>query len=662
MESFFLVALHIKLKKAREMRRILFPILLLAIACVWGCKEEKQDTDSEFYKEVESWADSLRDTQELLNWMQYYEQQNKPLAALIVRQVYGKMLRDRSNFEAAIHQHDTCITLAKELGDTLQLIVALNNQGTNLRRVGDIQGASNLHYTALELSDKLANDTSARAQKNIVRSLNGLGNVFLAQENYDAAEEMFHKALSGEKRLGSATGEAINLANLGSIKRQRGELDSAHYYYTESMRMNEKAKNQVGLSLCYQNLGLIEKTKGNDKKAIDYFRHSYAIGLPTGDVWHWLEPCTSLAAMFLDEHQTDSASHYIDQALEAAMRIHSLEHLQRVYSLRSQLNEDKGLYQAALEDLHTSKAYSDSVALEKSLIQIQNLRVKYESDRRVSEVRKAEEMAASARTVRNVILWSGLITIGLAAYAIFSQIRATRERKRTTRALQVLDMERKDFYLNITHQLGAPITSIIGMIQRLRRFLPKDDPVAQEEFNAIDRQSLQLLKLTTELQDYTKGLDKSISQLDMTDEVAEELLRQKYSRQLKEADGATEEKAQHHVIDAADRNFLEEVDQCIKDHLTDSGFGAGTLATYLHKSTRTLNSHIKEITGVDTTHYIMRWRMNRAKYLVEHTDMSMGEIQALCGFDNAGYFSRTFKEEFQQSPSEYRKSIREVGN
>lgn len=641
------------------MRKILIPICLLIVAVLFGCHSRQPATDADFYNKVASWADSLRDIKELQKWIVYYEHQNNPRAALIVRQIYGKVLRDQSDFEGAIHQHDTCITLAQELKDTLQLIMALNNQGTNMRRAGDIPSASSLHYTALMLSDKQTGDTSIHAKKNLVRSLNGLGNVFLAQENYDAAEDMFRRALEGEKHLGSATGEAINLANLGSIKRVRGELDSAHYYYQLSMKMNEKADNQVGISLCYQSLGLIEQARGNTPKAIDYFRHSYAIGQPTGDVWHWLEPCISLASTFLDTQHPDSADKYIAQALEAATRIHSMEHLQRVYGLRSQLHEARRQYQPALEDLHASAAYSDSVSLEKSLIRLQNMRVKYESDRRKAEVRKAEEMAANARTVRNIIVWSALIIIGLATYAIFAQLRASRERKRTTRALQQLDMERKEFYLNITHQLGTPVTSIIGMIQRLRRFLPKDEPAAQDEFNAIDRQSLLLLKLVTEIQDYTKGLGKTISQLDMTDEVTEELLRQKYSQQLQEADNQTEEKAKREAPDAAAQRFLSEVDQCIKDHLADSGFGAGTLATYLHKSTRTLNNHIKEIIGVDTTHYIMRWRMNRAKYLVEHTDMSMGEIQALCGFDNAGYFSRTFKDEFQKSPSEHRKSVRE---
>jgi len=42
--------------------------------------------------------------------------------------------------------------------------------------------------------------------------------------------------------------------------------------------------------------------------------------------------------------------------------------------------------------------------------------------------------------------------------------------------------------------------------------------------------------------------------------------------------------------------------------------------------------------------------------LLKNSDMSMGEIQAVCGFETPSYFSRTFKAEFNITPTEYRRS------
>ena len=57
----------------------------------------------------------------------------------------------------------------------------------------------------------------------------------------------------------------------------------------------------------------------------------------------------------------------------------------------------------------------------------------------------------------------------------------------------------------------------------------------------------------------------------------------------------------------------------------------------------------------EQTNYIRQRRIARAKYLLRHTEMSMGEIQAVCGFESPSYFSRAFKAELDTTPSEYRK-------
>ena len=46
---------------------------------------------------------------------------------------------------------------------------------------------------------------------------------------------------------------------------------------------------------------------------------------------------------------------------------------------------------------------------------------------------------------------------------------------------------------------------------------------------------------------------------------------------------------------------------------------------------------------------------NRKTKLLQNTQMSMGEIQAVCGFESPSYFSRAFKAEYGISPSDFRK-------
>ncbi len=86
-----------------------------------------------------------------------------------------------------------------------------------------------------------------------------------------------------------------------------------------------------------------------------------------------------------------------------------------------------------------------------------------------------------------------------------------------------------------------------------------------------------------------------------------------------------------------------------------SDLNATMLAKYMLMSIVTLNRKIKIIANTNTTNYIRRRRLEKAKFMLLNTNMTMGEIQVMCGFDSPSYFSRAFKTEYGVSPTEYRK-------
>ncbi|MDR0272444.1 MAG: glycoside hydrolase family 11 protein [Clostridiales bacterium] len=56
------------------------------------------------------------------------------------------------------------------------------------------------------------------------------------------------------------------------------------------------------------------------------------------------------------------------------------------------------------------------------------------------------------------------------------------------------------------------------------------------------------------------------------------------------------------------------------------------------------------------TEYINEYRLSKAEELLKTTDMSVMDISAECGFENASYFGKTFKEFFKVTPLKYRKT------
>jgi len=77
------------------------------------------------------------------------------------------------------------------------------------------------------------------------------------------------------------------------------------------------------------------------------------------------------------------------------------------------------------------------------------------------------------------------------------------------------------------------------------------------------------------------------------------------------------------------------------------------LAEELHTNRTTLQTDFKKHTGLSINQYLMQIRMNMAAKLIRDTGLSLKEITERIGFNDTGYFSRVFKQKFNQTPSEY---------
>ena len=141
----------------------------------------------------------------------------------------------------------------------MEIIRALNNIGTNFRRIGALDEAASYHYDALAYGELYSDKTSADAIANRNTSLNGIGNIHSTLGNLEAAEKAFREALAGDRTLNNSLGQAINYANIGRLFEARGMIDSAWVYYQKSMEFNREANSDLGVSLCHNHFGRLRE-------------------------------------------------------------------------------------------------------------------------------------------------------------------------------------------------------------------------------------------------------------------------------------------------------------------------------------------------------------------------------------------------------------------
>lgn len=479
-------------------------ILVLSGLALWACnRPAKQGYTSHERTVIDSIIKANPTIDSLTVWMERYTSANNTRGIMLAQKALGKRYREAARFNEAINIHQSSLQLAAQLGDTLEMIQALNNIGTNFRRMGILDEASTYHYKALMLCEQYSDRQSYTSKKNRVVSLNGIGNIHLTLDNRAAADSVFRLALAGEKELGSNLGQAINYANLGAIFEARGMTDSALAYYQYSMERNRAAKSNLGISLCHTYFGHIYEKEGKWEEALREYRQAYDLMAGSRDRWHWLESCLALAGINISKGDLPMAKTYLQRAEETAEAIRSWEHMSEIHRLNYLCFEKQGNCRRALDAYILSRAYADSVRNTENMSHLQNLRVNYEKERNSREFMLVRENYEMERRSKNIFLIASLLVLVLMAVAAGFLYYAVRMKSRNQQVMRHMEKVRSSFFTNITHEFRTPLTVILGLSRQLQGEGLNGEE-RKDYLQNIIRQGNNLLRLVNQLLDISK--------------------------------------------------------------------------------------------------------------------------------------------------------------
>lgn len=467
-----------------------------------SCGREPVSFTAEERHEADSIVKSIKNSDSLAVLQKQWEKEGKTLMSIVALREQGKALRNKSLFDEALYVHSEELKQAEAARDTLEWVQALNNIGTDYRRLGVLDVAQEYHYRAWKLSEEYS-DTTFTAKKNRVMSLNGLGNIYMTIGNYNRADSALHMALAGEQELNSAVGMAINYANLGSIFEHRGQTDSAWVYYRRSMELNQKANNTLGISLCHTYFGsLYEKAKDYDKSIAEY-EAAYKLMEASQDEWHALNSLIALAGIHCASGNDRQTLAYLDRAKTVAERIKSVEHQAEIYTLYYKHHKHSGNLSQALVCYERATALQDSVVDMEKINRMQSTSLAIERRRQQQQMAEVNYKLESERTIRHWGIGAFVLLLLLSGGGITALFYIQRLRARSHHALKQMSMMRETFFTNITHEFRTPLTVILG----LSRELVDDEkarPTTREKAEVIKRQGNSLLTLINQLLDISK--------------------------------------------------------------------------------------------------------------------------------------------------------------
>lgn len=108
------------------------------------------------------------------------------------------------------------------------------------------------------------------------------------------------------------------------------------------------------------------------------------------------------------------------------------------------------------------------------------------------------------------------------------------------------------------------------------------------------------------------------------------------------------------ITGCSNKRTANQIIEYIKNHYQEKDICLDTIAKNVHLSPAYVSAMFKKEKNINISDYIIKIRIERAKYLLITTDMKTYEISEEIGYVNSQYFSVLFKRNAGASPTEYR--------
>lgn len=107
-------------------------------------------------------------------------------------------------------------------------------------------------------------------------------------------------------------------------------------------------------------------------------------------------------------------------------------------------------------------------------------------------------------------------------------------------------------------------------------------------------------------------------------------------------------------ISSQEEIFMKKMMKLMEENLDNYDLNIDYLASEIGMSRTVFYNKLKSLTGFSPVEFVREIRFQRAGEYVKNTQCSISEISYRVGFNDPRYFSRSFKQHFGMTPSEYR--------
>ncbi len=373
--------------------------------------------------------------------------------------IIATIYKDQGKYDLALKNFNQSLNYGLKIDDKKRIAFNYNGIGVIYKEQGKYEEAIKMHFKSLEIKKTIGD------KRGISNSYNNIGMIYERQGNYADALKMHYESLKIKKQIGYKIGIADSYMNIAIICRHQKNYNEALEYDFQAMRIILENKDNPRLIRVYNDIGVFYKEQNKFIDALEYYTKALKLAEANGYKHSIVLAKTNIGNIYRDIKKENEAEIFYLSALKLCEEIGDNEGMTYIFNNLGDLYFQQKKYYASIEHYNKSlrlckligrkegikwslqglskgyqklgnyqKAYdnqllfsqlSDSLLNEENLKQINEMKAKYEYEKKEKEIellnkdRKIQETIFKAKLkqetiVRNVFIGGFLLVLLIA--------------------------------------------------------------------------------------------------------------------------------------------------------------------------------------------------------------------------------------------------------
>jgi tetratricopeptide (TPR) repeat protein len=322
------------------------------------------------------------------------------------------------------------------INDSVKIAEALSDLGYLNQSQTKYDKAFEYYQQSLSIRKK------TKDEKGIAYSYNNIGALYWRMGKLDEALAAYIPAIEFFERMDMKEEIAITTDNIGEIYSEKGDYNFALKYFNRAYKLNQKLGHEIPRAKNLISMGKVYHRKDEVGKAIRYFNMAVEIQQKAGDKDGFALSQYYLGQAYLEKNDLQNALQHFNVSSSASKAIQGNDLLIKSLNQAADIHYKLGDFENAYEKLEQSKKLNDSIFSLKQTQQIEELRMRYETEKHIAENINLKQSNSKNEIIirqQKVML---LLLIGMGLLSILTFWLLLQKRRAADR-LQVIEMEQK---------------------------------------------------------------------------------------------------------------------------------------------------------------------------------------------------------------------------